>query len=84
MTNDTEDDSAYQDSSSYADDDSSYQNTTSAAHGNSSFAVGYLYLILTQGSFSVTEITDINPLDVGNFVGNIGGFWGKNVTLRRT
>ncbi|CAN0456440.1 unnamed protein product, partial [Laminaria digitata] len=42
-----------------------------------SYAVGFLYLTLTQGAYSVTEISDINPLDIGNLLGNIGGFWGK-------
>lgn len=52
----------------------SWQNQTL---NSDEYAVGYLYLILTQGSFSLTELSDNNPLDIGSFLGNMGGFWGK-------
>ena len=78
----TDDDSSYHNSTSEIDEDSSYQDTTSDTHGNGSNAFGAIYLTLTQGTFSVTEITDINPLDIGNFLGNIGGFWGKLLAPR--
>eukprot|EP00904_Undaria_pinnatifida_P004016 jgi/Undpi1/13615/HiC_scaffold_9.g03269.m1 len=42
---------------------------------NSSFAVGFLHLTITQGAYSLTELNDINPLDIGTLLGNIGGFW---------
>ena len=41
------------------------------------YAFGYLHITLTQGSYSLMELTDINPLDIGTLLGNIGGFWGK-------
>eukprot|EP00904_Undaria_pinnatifida_P004018 jgi/Undpi1/13617/HiC_scaffold_9.g03271.m1 len=40
-----------------------------------SYAIGYLHLMITQGAYSLTELTDVNPLDIGTFLGNIGGFW---------
>lgn len=44
---------------------------------NSTYALGFLDISLTQGSYSLTELSDINPLDAGAFLGNIGGFWGE-------
>lgn len=46
---------------------------------NSTYAVGYVHLTLTQGGFSLTELTDIDPVDLLTLLGNIGGFWGKRV-----
>ena len=43
----------------------------------SSYALGYLFITFTQGAYSLTELTDVNPLDIGTLLGNIGGFWGK-------
>ena len=45
------------------------------------YAIGYLHLTLTQGGFSLTELTDINPIDLATLLGNIGGFWGKITSL---
>lgn len=42
----------------------------------SDVAIGALYLKIRQGSFSRTIIEEINPLDIGTFLGNVGGFWG--------
>eukprot|EP00904_Undaria_pinnatifida_P004017 jgi/Undpi1/13616/HiC_scaffold_9.g03270.m1 len=53
-------------------DQDPYVSTTS---DNDSFAIGHLDLRLTQGGYSLTELTDIDPLDVGGLLGNIGGFW---------
>lgn len=39
-------------------------------------ARGYLFLTLTQGLYALTELSDINPLDISTILGNIGGFWG--------
>ncbi|CAM9884073.1 unnamed protein product [Scytosiphon promiscuus] len=52
---------------------STTSSTTSEA--NSEIAYGQLALALRQGSFSRTFIKEISPLDLGNFLGNIGGFW---------
>ncbi|CAM9884006.1 unnamed protein product [Scytosiphon promiscuus] len=38
-------------------------------------AIGVLNLIIRQGPFSRTNIEEIDPLDIGTFLGNIGGFW---------
>lgn len=40
-------------------------------------AIGSLYLEITQGSFSNTEVEDIEPLEIGALFGNVGGFWGE-------
>ncbi|CAM9435020.1 unnamed protein product, partial [Laminaria digitata] len=42
---------------------------------NSSYALGYLRLTITQGAYSWTELTDIDPFDPAALLGNIGGFW---------
>lgn len=55
----------------YSDDDS-----TSTTEVDTSI-YGFLSVDLTQGSFSLTTVKDVNPLDIGTFFGNIGGFWGK-------
>lgn len=39
-------------------------------------AVGSLVLQIRQGSFSRTRIIELSPLDIGTFLGNVGGFWG--------
>ncbi|CAM9132934.1 unnamed protein product [Ectocarpus sp. 8 AP-2014] len=39
------------------------------------FALGYLRLNVRQGPFSLTSVEEISPLDVGSFLGNVGGFW---------
>lgn len=44
---------------------------------NSSYAIGYLRLTITQGAYSWTELTDIDPFDPAALLGNIGGFWGR-------
>lgn len=41
-------------------------------------AYGILYLTVRQGDFSRIAVREINPLDVGNLLGNIGGFWGAS------
>eukprot|EP00904_Undaria_pinnatifida_P010737 jgi/Undpi1/6794/HiC_scaffold_21.g09270.m1 len=59
---------------------SDYSSDTDDGHNDSyaqaddSYARGYLHLTLTQGTYSVTDIRDIDP-DIGNLLGNIGGFW---------
>ncbi|CAM9678757.1 unnamed protein product, partial [Ectocarpus fasciculatus] len=40
-------------------------------------AYGRLYLDMKQGSYSRTAIEEVDPLDIGTFLGNIGGFWGR-------
>lgn len=39
-------------------------------------AYGRLFLMIIQGSFSRTIVEEISPLDIGTFLGNVGGFWG--------
>ncbi|CAM9809602.1 unnamed protein product [Ectocarpus sp. 4 AP-2014] len=38
-------------------------------------AFGRLYLDIQQGAYSRTSIAEVDPLDIGTFLGNIGGFW---------
>ncbi|CBJ31496.1 expressed unknown protein [Ectocarpus siliculosus] len=35
-----------------------------------------LNIYILQGSYSFITIEDIDPLDIGDLLGNIGGFWG--------
>ena len=35
------------------------------------------HIVLTQSSYSLAELTDIDPFDPAALLGNIGGFWGK-------
>lgn len=37
-----------------------------------------MYLQIKHGDFSRTIIKELNPLDIANFFGNIGGFWGTS------
>ncbi|CAM9647613.1 unnamed protein product, partial [Hapterophycus canaliculatus] len=39
------------------------------------FATGMLYLQISQGSFSLIEVEDIEPQLFGTLMGNVGGFW---------
>lgn len=43
-------------------------------------AYGFLFLTIRQGAFSRTTVKELSPLDIGTFLGNVGGFWG---TLNR-
>lgn len=38
---------------------------------------GFLQVHLTQGPFSLSKVKDVDPLELGTFLGNLGGFWGK-------
>lgn len=40
--------------------------------------MGSLHLSITQGSYSLTEVKDIDPLEIGSLLGSIGGFWGES------
>lgn len=42
------------------------------------YAVGSLRLVITQGAYSLTEVKDIDPLEIGALLGSIGGFWGRS------
>ena len=46
-------------------------------------ALGDLLLSLTQGSHSLTGLEDENPLDIFDYLGNIGGFWGECMSLKK-
>ncbi|CAM9538946.1 unnamed protein product [Ectocarpus sp. 4 AP-2014] len=45
------------------------------------YALGYLGLNVRQGPFSLTSVEEVSPLDVGSFLGNIGGFWELLIVL---
>eukprot|EP00903_Cladosiphon_okamuranus_P022382 g20586.t1 len=36
---------------------------------------GHIYLSVRQGPFAYTTITELDPLEFGTFLGNLGGFW---------
>lgn len=36
-----------------------------------------MYLTLAPGPFSLTTLSEDNPIDMLNFTANVGGFWGK-------
>ena len=40
-------------------------------------AFGFMFLYLFLGSFSVTTLSDDNPINIFDFIANIGGFWGE-------
>ncbi|CAM9780332.1 unnamed protein product, partial [Ectocarpus sp. 6 AP-2014] len=48
---------------------------TDDSSGSSDHAMGLLYLQISQGSYSLTEVEDIEPQLLGTFLGNVGGFW---------
>lgn len=54
---------------------SSYYSFPWRATADSAF--GSLFLEITQGSYSHTQVEDIEPLEIGALFGNVGGFWGK-------
>eukprot|EP00752_Nemacystus_decipiens_P003200 g2961.t1 len=63
-------------SASSASPDSSYWYTSlSGWEVTNSSAVGTLFLEITQGSYSHTQVEDIEPLEIGALFGNVGGFW---------
>lgn len=62
--------------SSEASSDSSYSSYGWYTVSNAS-AVGSLFLEITQGSYSLTQVEDIEPLEIGALFGNVGGFWGE-------
>lgn len=41
------------------------------------YTVGRLYLRIQLAPYSLVEISDDQPLIIGNLLGNIGGFWGE-------
>ena len=49
--------------------------STSIAGGEPS--IGYLFLNVNLGRFSLTKLSDDNPIDMLDFIANIGGFWGE-------
>lgn len=42
-------------------------------------AIATVYLEIKQGAYSHTQVEDVEPLEIGALLGNIGGFWGKLV-----
>lgn len=54
---------------------SSSDDSSSGDDGGPAF--GLMHLTLTLGSFSLTTLSDDNPIDMFDFIANIGGFWGK-------
>lgn len=47
------------------------------ATGNSPYAYSFAHIVITQSSYSLSELTDIDPFDPAALLGNIGGFWGE-------
>lgn len=48
----------------------------------SSVAVGGMFLRIAQGPYSRSIVKDIDPLEIGTLLGNIGGFWGEYLIAR--
>lgn len=42
-------------------------------------AIASVFLELAQGSYSHTQVEDIEPLEIGALFGNVGGFWGERM-----
>ena len=40
-------------------------------------AFGFMYISIALGSFSLTKLSDDNPINMLDFIANIGGFWGE-------
>eukprot|EP00752_Nemacystus_decipiens_P003202 g2963.t1 len=38
-------------------------------------AIATIFLEITQGSYSHTQVEDVEPLEIGTLFGNVGGFW---------
>ena len=36
-----------------------------------------MYISIALGSFSLTKLSDDNPINMLDFIANIGGFWGE-------
>eukprot|EP00752_Nemacystus_decipiens_P010763 g9579.t1 len=45
------------------------------------YAIGQMNIYITQGYFSLTTVKELSPLDLGDFFGNIGGFWELLIVL---
>eukprot|EP00752_Nemacystus_decipiens_P007643 g6832.t1 len=58
-----------------ATDDAAAEDDSTAAAGDAGVAYGMLYLQMAQGSYSLTEVDDIEPQILGTLLGSIGGFW---------
>eukprot|EP00904_Undaria_pinnatifida_P004014 jgi/Undpi1/13613/HiC_scaffold_9.g03267.m1 len=57
------------------DDRDTNDSFNASTNDNEAYAFGFLYLTVTQGSHSLTELKDISPFDAATVIGNIGGFW---------
>ncbi|CAN0395001.1 unnamed protein product, partial [Hapterophycus canaliculatus] len=55
---------------------SNYNSSLTYEDEEGDIAYGRLYLRITQGSYSLSAVEEISPLDIGTFLGNVGGFWG--------
>ncbi|CAM9752610.1 unnamed protein product [Ectocarpus sp. 13 AM-2016] len=62
--------------SSLDDDSFTFLRANDTNASSPSFSAGFLNIYILQGSYSFITIEDIDPLDVGDLLGNIGGFWG--------
>lgn len=56
-----------------------HSSTDSSSRYDGDPAFGVMHLTLTLGSFSLTTLSDDNPIDMLDFIANIGGFWGECV-----
>lgn len=50
------------------------------ASGND-YVLGYLDLNITQADLSRATIKEIDPVDILDLFGNVGGLWGENSIL---
>lgn len=58
-----------------SDGDATDDATDDATAADTDYAYGLLYLKIAQGSYSLTEVDEIEPQVLGTLLGSIGGFW---------
>ena len=44
----------------------------------------WLSMEVAQETNSLEEITEIDPLEIAEMFGNVGGFWGESIEQKRT
>ena len=50
--------------------------------GNVTHPYAYLEVQIQQEPDSLEVVTEIDPLDVGEILGSIGGFWGESIVTQ--
>lgn len=45
---------------------------------SSDYVFGCLFIDISRGAYSLTTVRDVDPVEIAAFLGNMGGFWGKD------